>query len=386
MIFNNIYISDFCRELYFHKQNKLCRKLTSEVKRIDSITEFDAFKEYVSCEILDRVKKINRSVLSTHRYGEEGQWYGHRRCIIEYCDFKYKNDNFLLPNIVHGAELVGFELYREKIHRSAQSLVTMSDYKIEQVHKYNPWLQVYPIGPYIYYARGYYDEKKVYGIKKNNGKTALYFPQHSTETASVDFDKSVARKDMKELLDKYDTVLVCIYWADVDDELFGFYKKMGAKLVSAGVRSDDNFIRRLRTLFELSDDVYGNALGTNLGYAIAMNKPYFFFSNNVKIIDEAINDGYLDEIGRIESNVIKIWEEGNTKEKNNVYEKYWGGERFIRTKEEMRSIMNIQKKLLDISNGNICKIEEIVKEIVLKEKSKDFIDNEIKLIIESVNF
>lgn len=391
MVSNNIYIDDMAKRLAFCRHNALCKKLTSEVSEIDPILNYDCFREYVIKEILERGKKLKKTILNSIQYGEESEWYGHRRCLVDYCNGKYKNERFLLPNIMHGAQfieydipLVGEDTLINRIANNYQVFITMSDYCIDQIHAIRPWLQIYPIGPYIVYAQGFYDESWIKNIREKNGKTALYFPQHSTETASVNFDKSNACRNIDYLMNNYDTVLVSVYWTDVDNAINDYYRDKGAKLVSSGVRSDKNFIRRQRSLYELADDVYGNALGTNVGYAMAMEKPYYFFYDDIKIIDDKINQEYMRKIEEQENKIKCIWNRNNDAEKKNIFEKFWGGKKYIKTMKEIKSILDIQQKLLKITHGNIPKMDKIIESIVRSGKQYDFSDDEIRLVLNAV--
>ena len=74
--------------------------------------------------------------------------------------------------------------------------------------------------------------------------------------------------------------MVSIYWNDVDSDLCELFRKKGAMLASNGFRCDDNFIRRLKAIIQLSDVTLGNDLGSHIGYSIYLGKPHIFVSNH----------------------------------------------------------------------------------------------------------
>ena len=86
---------------------------------------------------------------------------------------------------------------------------------------------------------------------------------------------------MNVLAKQYDTVMVSVYWNDVESKLYGMFEKCGAILVSSGFRGDKAFISRLKTLISLSDCVCGNAFGTHIGYAMYLNKPFIYINNDL---------------------------------------------------------------------------------------------------------
>ncbi|MHC8949279.1 hypothetical protein [Sphingobacterium hungaricum] len=214
----------------------------------------------------------------------------------------YGNGNKIFPNfknldvnncaIEHGF-IFGSLVQRFHVESWTDTVVTFSDYRKSFI-KSKTQKEVVCVGPYIHYANSNNIltdiEKK--NLKNNLGKVLLIFPSHSIMNLDVKYDKDNFIDFIKAKSLDFDSVLVCLYWADI---LKGEDKKFldqGYKVVTAGHINDLYFLDRLKLFFELSDAVLSNSVGTHVGYSIFMNKPLILHKQklNKHVLDLKSND------------------------------------------------------------------------------------------------
>lgn len=387
-IYENYYCRDIIKKIKHFSNNVEFDKIMNECQSIDSIADFDIFKNYVMQNIKN---KAQDRVFTRWEFGAEGIHYGHREAFFEYAGVDSEIQRFIFPVFEHGADL------RERVNKDIfesinHSFLFQSAYKNDIIHKERPWAPVYNIGPYILYAKNYYKNEEFLELKKKFGRTALLFPAHTFEGASVEFNKN---KFVKEVLDKfknnYDTILISVYWNDVDDPVYEIFAAEGAKLVSAGFRGDPNFIVRLRAIIELSDVVASNMTGSYIGYSQALNKPLYMFSDKAHFYsaehvmsteNEKRYENTVDEIFDAFSSLTPTIEQ--SRKQRAIYEKFWGGEKFFKTKEEAKTIISLSSKLLKESWGTTKKFEKVIINLVNSDDRLDLNDEEYQLLREAI--
>lgn len=389
-LFNNIYLSNAKNQLMHYRDNSYIKKVTSDFETIDSIKDYKLFKKAV-LEYKAFVGKRNQ-IFSFVQYGGEGLYYGHRKAFFEYAGEKnLKNSNYLLPYFEHGINWQEqcFPFY-SKIN--LHSLVFQGKYKNEMIHKERPNLPIYNIGPYVYYAKPYYTKNVFETIKQKNGKTLLLYPLHTCEGATAEYDRAEFVKKMVDCFKtEYNTIMVSVYWNDVDDPLYDAFEAEGMQLVSAGYRGDQKFISRLRTIIELSDTTAGNHLGTHIGYCLALNRNHVIFNVNAQA-----NESFRHLSGceqRVYNETLRLFYKAFSQDKpsveekkiqNLLFDKYWGGINCIKSVEEAKKIVSVSGKLLEISHGNALRISNIIDNVVNKNANySDFTTDEIKILKEA---
>lgn len=388
-IFNNIYLSNMKNQLIHFKDNSYIKKVTSDFETIDSIKDYKLFKKAVS-EYKAYVGKRDR-IFSFVQYGGEGLYYGHRKAFFEYAgESNSKNSNYLLPYFEHGInwQEQDFPFYSKT---NLHSLVFQGRYKNEMIHKKRPNLPIYNIGPYVYYAKPYYTKKFFETTKQKNGKTLLLYPLHTCEGATAEYDRAeFVKKIVDRFKMKYNTIMISVYWNDIDDPLYDAFEAEGMQLVSAGYRGDQKFISRLRTIIELSDMTAGNHLGTHIGYCLALNKGHVIFNVNAQA-----NESFRHLSGseqRVYEQTLELFykafahNQPNAEDKklqSVLFDKYWGGINCIKSVEEAKRIISLSGKLLEISRGNALKISNIIDNLHKDVNYSDFTIDEIKLLKEA---
>lgn len=351
-----------------NKMNRMVDDIVKECAQIDSIKDYKIFKNFISKNVKS---KDYVGMLSRKEFGSEGLLYGHRNAFFEYAGINSAEQKFLFPYFEHGADLRERGIANVKDIRN-HSFVFQASYKNGMVHKERPFAPVYNIGPYILYAKNYYEQNNMADLKSKLGRTALLFPAHTFEGAGVEFDK---KKFVKDVLDKfknnYDSLIISVYWMDVDDPIYEEFEANGAILMSSGFRGDADFIARQRTMFNLSDVVASNLVGSYIGYAKALEKKIYMFSDKA-VLDSPENIGTDEQEKQYSNTINRIFNAFSSltpsaeqlNEQNRIFNYYWGGKEYFKTKEEARTIISLSYKLVKCGAYNTSKIEHVVQRVL----------------------
>lgn len=229
------------------------------------------------------------------------------------------------------------------------------------LRKLNSGIPLFNIGPFIHYATDYYDIEKLMKIRKENGRTMLVFPFHTHEKSdNTDFNTSDFFNDIINIFEEsFDTIYVCAYWLDLDTKLINDFRDYGANIVSAGARFDPEFLSRLKTIMLLSDEIYSNDLGTNIGYGMYLNKPIFLLHTDFR--DHIYRDKSSEFLkNRKEfSDAFSMGKLRNIDYQKKLYKKFWGGEDALKTADELKYILEIHASILKKSKYNIYSASRI---------------------------
>ena len=250
--------------------------------------------------------------------------------------------------IEHGLYL-GHDCNKEEINKSLKKILTFGESRKRYLEKFSS-NKIYKIGPYINYAQSLYDEKKIKQIKKEIGKTLVFFPYHSIESIEASYEKDKILKKLNELKSEFKTIIICLYYEDINKKKADFYIKNGFKVVTAGHKYDKNFLNRLKSIIYLADETASNAVGTHIGYCIYLKKPHFliesqnnmiFKEEKIKKWFEGIKDSYLME----ENEIMEVFKERTstiTNAQEEICNFYWGFKE-IKSKEEIFKILSGEK-------------------------------------------
>lgn len=185
------------------------------------------------------------------------------------------NDNFRIHAFFeHGVIFTNDVNSSCRVHEYLPSIVA-SQYRVNVLKNQKNFKGVYSIGPYIHYANSLLDENQLKEEKERLGKTLLVFPSHSIDGVIAKFDYGEFLGKINEISSDYDTVRVCMYYKDVDLKKHIPYQKEGFEVVTAGHHNDHYFVPRLKSIILNSDMVMSNDIGSQLGYCIYLNKPYY---------------------------------------------------------------------------------------------------------------
>lgn len=275
--------------------------------------------------------------------------YGISNVLKEYCNYNDK----IYACIEHGVYFGEYINEREAINSGLPALITFSKKRIEHIRKKSQ-KQAFSIGPYIYYARSLLNDKEITKYKKEHGRILLVFPSHSIDRVktSFNYEDFINQIEQFKRKNKFDNVLVCLYYRDIELKRHNIYKEAGYNVVCAGRREDPCFLRRLKTYFEISDYSISNSIGTHIGYSIALNIPHTVIPQQIdydmtnKLEKENVpvlyNSSSVYEKKEVEKEFLN-YSEKITKSQIDICNKYWGND-LIKTRKEMFDIFNTCKE------------------------------------------
>lgn len=342
---SNLYISNFIKSAIGFSYNKKMESFTHKISEVDSIAHIDDFVEALK-EIPNQIMGSTYSL--KHSYGENTM-YGYAEELLNYAGLSYK-DIFYLPLLEHGISVPDFFQSSMK-----HPYIFEGRYKEKLWNENSKGVHCYYVGPYIYYAKDYYEKAELNKEKEKLGKTVLVFPPHSTEVDEEgkytlnQFDKYLFGSIGKQ----FDSIIACIFWINLGDPYVEKLRSKGVKVVSAGFKLDPLFIRRLRTIIDFADTVLYPAFTTSIGYAYHLGKRVvcFYDKKDKPFIDsvaftekenDIINSGF-EAMQQHFSRVFSEDAEPFSKEQRNLINTYWGLDE-IKTPEEIRNIVKENKK------------------------------------------
>lgn len=366
---DNYYIRDNFIRIRNYKHNYLFEKHVNIIKDIDSILHVR------DLEVLVEPFKKNTNVYSKACIGSESMHYGHLKMLYDYSGLKMDKPYFI-PKIEHGINFSEDTFTASQIMFN-NSFVFQGRYKKNNIHRINSLKPVFCIGPFIHYAQNYYSMEQIKNLKRQFGKTLLVFPSHSYEASALSYDiEEFVNYVMNELGKKFTKVLVSAYWLNIDHEVYKMFEKHGATIVSAGARFDPNFIKRLKTMINLADEVVSNDLGTYIGYCHYLKKPLHLFHSNVNKNSKFVNE-FLN-YNKFSVNYNLFVNNPSPDYEKLLYRKFWGGEDLILSSNEVKNLIYLIKRILKESKGNVTRFDDAVKDIYYKLRNANSNEDSIQ--------
>ena len=237
----------------------------------------DSLDRYRDADLLDGVSAANKlqadfracdSLAFAYPYEDERYFYGYLSALMKYG--AYRNENIReLPEILHG--LSGSK-YRKQIR--APFVLSCDSYQ-----KYDR--PMFETGPYIRYADSWFSESDAARFREKYGRILLAFPAHESYFHKIRWnantDADAFPRCLAEQAKRFDSIFVCAYFLNLSEEIIDAYRAIGARIVTCGVRTDQNFVRKNRALLEMADAVAANGFGSSLSFALALDKPILWF-------------------------------------------------------------------------------------------------------------
>lgn len=336
----NYFLKDYIYRIFAWSYNKEMIAFTKEAAKIDSIREFEEF-----AKLMKKVpnQKFN-SVYNIKRVFSENTLYGYAVQLIYYagCDIK---DLIYLPIVEHGIPYD--EDFDPTVHSKKVSYIFQGRYAESKWNSTRQRRKAYYIGPYIYYCKGYYSEKKIKRMKNINRKTALIFLPHTCEGEDEKIDiYGILNKYEKYFESDVKTVLACVYCYDTNKIDLNNEYRYNIKFVSAGFKTDPLFVRRLKTILELSDVVVFDSFSSSIGYAYYLGKE-IICNISEKQIQKAYDSGKMEEGEKLTvlRELFSFANKGTDDERREFINKYWGLSE-IKSKQEIRMILEENKKTI----------------------------------------
>lgn len=355
IINSNIYVKDLALKILFKKLNNDVLEDMERFSQIDSISNIGQLYETVN----NISTKKGSGIYAIHGFGAESLHYGHIQNLYKYAGLKY-NLKYKLPMIEHGITYDG--THTIEYFNQGVLAISQGNYMKNKLRSTNKYIPLFCIGPYIHYAEQYYSEEKIKKMKNINGKTLLVFPHHNYEGAVRNASSNEFIDYIFKLLEEsYDKLYVCSYWLDLDSDMIREFKRRGATIVSAGARFDPLFLHRLKTIISLSDVVYANDIGTNIGYSMYLKKPYYI-AYPIKE-NTAINRSkeFIEQRNRI-IDAFSTGELRNEKNQVTLYNLFWGGEKLLKEPSEITSILELNDSFIKKSKGNTKCLAKLAKQ------------------------
>lgn len=264
----------------------------------------------------------------------------------------YQQDTvFCYPAIEHGL-IFHEDVFTDLRGTGRVCLSTFSNFR-KQIIQQKLHRPVFCVGPYIHYCKYFYSEKKLKELKEKFGKTLLVFPTHSTDTSKLSVNQQHYLQELRSIAKNYDTVLVNVFWWNVNDALTKALQKEGYRVISCGFRDDPMFLRRLKSYIHLADFAIGDSIGTHVGYCVSEGVPFSYreMGTGVALLKEEEKRDFLFRdyhIGRIQQAFLNA--EAINDQQWEIVKEYWGFD-YIKTSEEIQLIKEISLEILHKTKG-----------------------------------
>ena len=269
--------------------------------------------------------------------------YGHEYWLKKYSG--YRGD--ILAQIEHGVYFgrnVSPDVNIIPNEWEISSFLTYGPYREKLIRFAHPNAFVQAIGPYIRYVKT--DEKYREQLRASllpGQKTVVLFPAHSVANGRILFShEALIQKSKRYARDRgIGNLVVCLSPMDLNRQLAKVYRDNGFIVATCGGVSKD-FLQRQRAIFEIADVAISNAMGTHIGYSIAMGVPHRIIepvSLDAKISGRCIAPGIdLAAYSAERDSFLAAFcvdDEGcqTTELQQNLYEEYWGGSIRLRSDE-----------------------------------------------------
>ncbi len=333
----NWYIGDCAARILGYSYNKKMEEFVDRISQIDSITDIQNFYNMMK----EVPEAWHGSYYTYKRIFSENTLYGYAHEILKYAGLS-DNQIFYMPLLQHGIPY-GVDLDLSRLNRN--SAYIFQGRAGQEIWEANiPKEKAYYVGPYIHYSQSYYTKSQMKSLKHQLGKTLLLFLPHSCEFESMSIHlNDIIEKYEKTNHESIDTIIACIYYADLTQELIDWVNKQSNfRLVCSGFKLDSNFVRRLRTILELADNVIFNSFSSSIGYA------YYLGKNIICDIDDDELKQCFDSYG--EDGKVKLVKFKELFDNSDVTDQakyafinhYWGIED-IKTPVDMRKIIKENK-------------------------------------------
>lgn len=355
------------------KKNIKYKKVIKKLTEVDTILNPEGFLKNID----EFRNDIEQGEIRPHFLGCENAAYGYFYALQEYAGFKCKNFGI---NMEHGVDFSEPDMDPLVLDEN-MAFFFQEKYKEKKIHDAKKEGLAFNIGPYIHYAKSYYDDNTLKKIKDKWGKTVLIYISHSTHESKIERKYDTYYRYYEKYKDQYDTIAYCVYWRDLNKELYDKISEFPkAIIVSAGFIYDKNFVSKTKSLIILSDLVVTDEIGTSVGYALYLGKKIDYIATQ----DVRINNLIGKALDKDLENKTKIGDaitKNKCDELDNLYDQFWSPGK-VRSCEDIKLILEgldeIRKKSRFNKNNYDNTILEMIGEWNLeindKRKSQLFLE------------
>ncbi len=344
------------------KDDFLTRQMVKQNKKTEYERRLKLYEESkdFKYDLLDYRNIVKERPDCDREYTAYNGFYGISHIIKRYSGYK----GLVHPIIQHYADLdydthSEFDISNNKIGMVCAKRVAE---RIEKITNKT----ILAIGPSILYARPVLSDSEIQNIKKELGKTLLIFPSHSLEEWVRDSDDDAFSKYVEDIKKQYgfNTVLVSMYFVDIEKHEGEIVTKDNYKVVSSGHRNSRDFLDIQRTLMELSDGVLAQGYTSGVAYAVSLNKPVGVYREHAEFHkigspDEIFHMGDKTETYNKFFDVFSDYNDTISDEQREYADYLWGISK-KRSPEEMYKLLELSEKI-DKASGK--KQEKLLSEI-----------------------
>lgn len=307
--------------------------------------------EFTDLEALSAEPENGGSIQMACSQQLEPNYYGGFQVLQKYAGIQFWNFSPKKLNVQHGIICELFDWEKRKLE-NINFVWSPEIVRMYHEHTENP--NIIAIGAPFLYAKSILSKEDILKERIRLGKNLLAFPTHSTYYADVEYDAQPFIRLLKEQQKNFDTVRVCVYWRDYQRGLVKPYIDAGFECVCCGHIRDPFFLERHRALLEIADATISNAIGSYIGYSIALNKPHWLVPDKFDLKDHVGDEGKRE---------VEVWDSSPkyaalrkpfldnpnfviTDEQRQMVDKYWGMSS-VKTPQEMRELIERAYQLSD---------------------------------------
>ncbi|WP_169697701.1 hypothetical protein [Methylophaga nitratireducenticrescens] len=172
---------------------------------------------------------------------------------------------------------------------SPYTFVSWNQKKSEKMRMVHQKRSYYIPHPWVHYR------KKYYPTLPENRKGTLVFFAHSNNTTSPKYSNLDGYiQDLKELPEKYQPVVICLSFHDIQKGLHKTLRKYELPLVTVGTTNSQKFVDRFYSLISQFNFCTSPNIGSHTFYVIEAGIPFFLFGPYPEYHikgSNAVNDG-----------------------------------------------------------------------------------------------
>lgn len=351
-ITNNQKISSTFYSLVSKRRTAELLSLVREITSLDTISDPFSLRELRS--------QVNNGK-TWYTYDEDitnSLCYGIWRSLFPFANLEQA---YQTPSVEHGfipARIVTKETWKA----ARPACATFGEYRRSVIQSRIP-IPVFSVGPYIQYAQPYYSEVREHELRRESGRTLLYFLSHSVNTANAMREESEIVRRLKDLAKQFDTVLVSVFWWDINNPFVDRLASEGFRIVSAGYVNDPNFLSRLKSIIRLADTAVSDSLGTHAAYCTSLGIPFKLFDCTAQYQDKLDNVIHDASSIIIESALVDALKTPDNQESIRMFNYYWGiGVQ--RTLDERQQICNICDDIYKMTDGHRRLVLGVAKRLI----------------------
>lgn len=261
-------------------KNYLFNRLILYIRRVIFISSYLKMKKNSEKEIWE-IKKLSEELRNTSvEWCLDASNFG-----IGHSLRKYTNSIKVKKYYLEHGLFFGEFIHEDTLYVDTEYFLVQSPYRKEVLERKFKSKKIIEIGSYIKYAKDYYSEEKIKTLKEKFEKTLVVFPSHSTSEITSEYDKENLIKEILSIKLKhgFKTVIICLFYKDVQRNENIEYEKNNFLVVTAGNRFDDNFLSRLKSIIKLSDMTMSNSIGSHIGYCLALEKAHYIYKQEIEV-------------------------------------------------------------------------------------------------------